>query len=142
VLGTVVSICDASKLCHKVAAVLGVLASAARVRSNSALSGMGTEQLTKPKRTLRGAQFGLSQSATRAISSFSETMWKYQSYVPKCSMYLNIFFIKVKLKSFKFIIAPFKLNFLSFFFETVTLQGQMKEGKYLSAQKEFYIFTK
>jgi len=77
VLGTVVSIWDASKLCHKVAAVFGVLASAARVRSNSAFSGMGTAQLTKPKRTVRGAQFGLSHSATRAISSFSETKWNY-----------------------------------------------------------------
>jgi hypothetical protein len=55
--------------------VLAVLARAARVRSNSAFSGMGTEQLTKPKRTVRGAQFGLSHSATRAISSYSETMW-------------------------------------------------------------------
>jgi len=88
VLGTVVSICDASKLCHKVAAVLGDLASAARVKSNSALSGMGTEQLTKPKRTLRGAQFGLSQSTTRAISSFSERMWEYQNVVCNLKYFL------------------------------------------------------
>lgn len=74
VLGMVVKIWEASKLCHKVAANAGVFAKAANTFSKSAFSKIGTEQLTNPKSTVNGDQFGFSQSAILENSSFSATI--------------------------------------------------------------------
>lgn len=70
----VTRICEASKFSHSWVAISADLARVARVSSRSAFSGMGIEQVTRPRRTFNGAQPGCSQSARREKSSLSDTL--------------------------------------------------------------------
>lgn len=71
-LGIVTMICDASKLCHKIAAVSGDFARAANVSKSSAFKLIWIEQVTRPSKSDSGAQAGFSHNAKREVSSYSK----------------------------------------------------------------------